>query len=211
MNLDKILSRTEEFRTPQWEQDFLASFPDSMVTIENEIPQPGPDGWPYLMVKSGAHATEPVYKILHWLSERGVGLVVNVHKPVPDYVFNYGMIWNWKETGQFITPSKTVTTGAVHIESGKKIHFGEPNPSYLPPGVRKIMAEFLRDQGVRDPKILVLSHEEGLYDLCFSLESLGSPPSLEHKGIAEALGWFLPQHYSLMLISEKGLPHFYSL
>jgi hypothetical protein len=40
---------------------------------------------------------------------------------------------------------------------------------------------------------------------------LGNPPEREHEGIAEAIAWFLPNHYSVVLISEKGLPTFSAL
>jgi hypothetical protein len=40
---------------------------------------------------------------------------------------------------------------------------------------------------------------------------LGNPPTKEHQGIAEAISWFLPPHYSIVLISETGLPPFAAL
>ncbi|HWU44373.1 MAG TPA: hypothetical protein VN132_13070, partial [Bdellovibrio sp.] len=61
------------------------------------------------------------------------------------------------------------------------------------------------------PRILVMSTDRKHYDLAFSLESLGNPPQKEHAGIAEAIGWFLPPHYSIVLVSEKGLPEFVEL
>jgi hypothetical protein len=56
-----------------------------------------------------------------------------------------------------------------------------------------------------------VSIDQKNYDLCFSLESFGNPPETEHKGLAEALSWFLPAHYSIALISEKLLPGFEAL
>ena len=57
----------------------------------------------------------------------------------------------------------------------------------------------------------MISENKTDYDLAFSLESLGNPPDKEHIGILEALSWFFPTHYSLMLISQKGLPLFTEL
>ena len=57
----------------------------------------------------------------------------------------------------------------------------------------------------------MISQDNIHFDLCFSLESLGNPPDNEHEGIAEALSWFLPTHYSIVLISEKSLPEFLPL
>jgi hypothetical protein len=61
------------------------------------------------------------------------------------------------------------------------------------------------------PRILVMSTDRKHYDLAFSLESLGNPPTKEHQGIAEAITWFLPPHYSVVLVSEKDLPEFIAL
>jgi len=91
------------------------------------------------------------------------------------------------------------------------LHAGPPSPQYLPQYVRNILKEFFRDQGVLMPKILVMSADRKHYDLAISLESLGNPPEKEHQGIAEALSWFLPPHYSIVLVSEKGLPSFVEL
>ena len=33
----------------------------------------------------------------------------------------------------------------------------------------------------------------------------------EHAGVAEAIAWFLPPHYSVVLVSETGLPDFISI
>src|SRR5690606_22017578 len=102
-------------------------------------------------------------------------------------------------------------TGEVRWDQGQKIAAGAPTEKYLPTYVRKIVREFLRDQNVLAPKILMLSPDGQHYDLAFSLESLGNPPATEHQGIAEALAWFLPPHYSLVLTSEQGLPDFIDL
>ena len=48
---------------------------------------------------------------IEWLSDKGVGMVVNPTKGVPDYVFTYGMLWNYRERAQFQTISD-----AVHIQ-----------------------------------------------------------------------------------------------
>ena len=60
-------------------------------------------------------------------------------------------------------------------------------------------------------KVLVMSKDGEHFDLCFSLDSLDNPPVEEHKDICEAMAWFLPDNYSIMLIAEKGLPKFYKL
>jgi hypothetical protein len=49
------------------------------------------------------------------------------------------------------------------------------------------------------------------FDLAFSLDSLGNPTADEHNGLAEAIAWFLPAHYSIALVSEKVITGFQPL
>lgn len=212
LDLNRLSSQPDAYRTADWEQAFFHALLESNIKVEGQEPKAGPDGWPYMFARTGPDATEPAVRLLDWLATRGIGLVINGHKDVPDYVFTYGMIWNLKERGQFLSPkAESTPTGAVELKAGQKVVAGIPTTEYLPKYVREILLQFLRNQGIESPKILMLSQDQKNFDLCFSLESLGSPPEHEHRGIAEALAWFLPGHYSLMLISENGLPPFTGL
>lgn len=212
LDLNILANQPESTRDDEWEQAFFHAFVDGRVTIHSSEPQRGPDGWPYFYVQTSPKATEPVVRLLEWLTTRGIGLVVNGQKQVPDYIFPYGMIWNWAERGQFLTPTDhALAPGTIELKAGQQIMAGSPSQSYLPLYVRQLLDEFLKGQGIAEAKVLMISHDKKHYDLAFSLESLGSPPDHEHRGIAEALAWFLPQHYSLMLVSEKGLPDFQRL
>lgn len=215
MKVHELAQVSEEKRNPQWENEFLKALTESSVKILSADPQYGPDGWPYLFVEtvteSSSATLEPAQKILQWLRTRGIGLVVNPQKQMPDYVLTFGMIWSFCKTGYFFRPTATAQESSVMLEPGQKIFSGPPSEEYLPPDVRKILGEFFRDQGLLAPKVLMLSTDGLNYDLAFSVESLKNPPEQEHAGIAEAISWFLPPHYSVMLISEKGLPAFTAL
>lgn len=211
MDLGQLLRQPDSARDGEWEQAFFYALLDGKISLVREEAQMGPDGWPYLFVETGPKASEPVIKVLHWLAPKGIGMVVNPQKETPDYVFPYGMIWNWKERGVFISPSSGVKSGTVELQAGQKILAGAPSVEFLPPYVRAVLRQFLADQGIKEPRVLMISHDSKNYDLCFSLESLGSPPNHEHRGIGESLAWFLPMHYSVMLVSEKGLPAFVPL
>lgn len=215
MNLKQILEVPDTQRDLRWEAQFFNAFTGSNVNLLFEEPQYGPDSWPYLLVETQAETTEgeePVQNILRWLSDRGIGLVVNPRKEFPDYVFSYGMIWSFRESGLFYKEvSNSGKQGTVQFKPSQIAHAGSPTEEYLPIYVRSIIKQFLQEQGVLNPKILVLSMDKENYDLAFSLESLGNPDESEHAGIAEALSWFLPPHYSILLVSEKGLPPFTEL
>jgi hypothetical protein len=194
------------------ETDIFKTLPEARVRILNEIPVNGPDGWPYLMVKVDENGDDSLSQVLGWLSSRGIGLVVNPEKDLPDAVLTYGMVWNFRQRGAFFTEaSDSRASGEYSLTEGQELHAGAPSEDYLPKYAREILKAFLKDNGITAPRVLVMSPDKVNYDLCFSLEALGSPPANEHQSILEALSWFLPAHYSLVVASEKGLPEFVNL
>lgn len=213
--LHSLLHADEADRDETWETQFLQLFPHCRLSIINEEPKGGPDGWPYLLAVIDPEGSEPCARVLDWLSDKGIGLVINPQKSIPDYVFTYGMIWNFKERQIFLSQSlgqnKNVRPGQVKFEAGEKVLAGPPTSEYLPNYVREILKEFFLQQKINDPKILVMGHEERGFDLCISVESIGSPQKTEYRGILESIAWFLPAHYSIVLVSEKGLPPFHAL
>ncbi len=218
--LQKHLETPEENRDQAWDERFFKLFSETTLNIISEEPQQGPDGWPYLLTKTIAEenlslssSSDSAQKIIHWLSSKGIGLVVNPQRtPYPDYVFSYGMIWSFKETGWFIKYSDISKQSEFVLDKqNPDIIIGKPTEQYLPTYVRSVLKDFFRDQSVFDARIVLISTDGKNYDLCFSLESLGNPPDSEHQDILEALSWFLPPHYSLAVISEKGIQGFESL
>ncbi|MFN7727649.1 MAG: hypothetical protein ACK5P7_00670 [Bdellovibrio sp.] len=212
MTLEQLMQVSAEGRDTKWEDQFLQAFASANVTLLSPDPQTGPDNWPYLLVQTSGAAGEPSQKILEWLGTRGIGLAVNPQKEYPDFVLSYGMIWNFRETGKFIQRGlEERPESATKINLDRLAHAGTPSPQYLPTYVRQVVREFFRDQGILNARILVMSEDRKNYDLAFSLESLGNPPESEWAGVGEALSWFLPPHYSILLVSEKGLPEFSQL
>jgi hypothetical protein len=209
-DLQKHTQMPDSTRTADWEKTFFQLMLSSNVSLMSEAPQEGPDGLPYLLVETKPDSQEPFINILSWLATRGIGLVVNPGKAFPDYIFTYGMIWNFKEFGSFLTEATIQPEKTFSLDAGEKILAGQPHPQYLPDYVRALLREFFLQQGVLKPRILVIGKDDK-FDLCFSLESLGNPPQQEHHGVLSAIAWFLPQHYSLALVSEKGLPPFIDL
>ena len=216
-SLQSHLQVNEDNRDHAWDELFFKLLSDSDLTILTEDPQQGPDGWPYLIAETHATAiaegkTDSAQKILHWLSTRGIGLVVNPRQmPYPDYVFSYGMIWSFRETGYFMKYTELNESKQLIVDPNMTIKTGPPSAEYFPDYVKQVVKDFFRDQSVFDPKVLMISTDGKIYDLCFSLESLGSPKEEEHEGVLEALSWFFPPHYTLALVSEKNLPAFLSL
>lgn len=210
MELRDLVQVADDKRDQDWENQFFMAIANGHIKVLSPDPQQGPDSWPYILTQTSAEADEPAQKVMQWCATKGIGLVVNPEKEYPDYVFTYGMLWHFKETGLFYRNAFEMPS-SLEIKPGEKLHAGPPSPQYLPNYVRDILREFFRDQGILRPRILVMSQDQKHYDLAFSLESLRNPPEKEHQGIAEAISWFLPPHYSLVLVSEKDLPEFIDL
>jgi len=204
----------EEDRDRNWDEKFFKLIAESSLSLLTQDPQQGPDGWPYLIAETVennqvAVNVDSAQKIFHWLATKGIGLVVNPRRtPYPDYVFSYGMIWSFRETGYFIKFHDLNPSGPLEINENTSIKTGPPSLEYLPQYVRNVMKDFFRDQNVFEAKVLMISTDGKNYDLCFSSESLGNPAVDDHKVFLEAVSWFLPPHYTLGIISEKGLPEF---
>lgn len=210
MTLDQLILVPQDARDEKWEDQFLQKFAESSVTLLTQDPQTGPDGWPYLLVTT-SEGGEPSQKVLDWASTRGIGLAINPQKDYPDFVLSWGMIWNFRETKRFLLRQTDARDESAALDLKNIAHAGTPTPQYLPNYVRQVLREFFRDQGLLAVKILVISSDKKNYDLAFSLQSLGNPPENEWNGVAEAISWFLPAHYSIVLASEEGLPPFSDL
>lgn len=206
-----LLATPLDLRDADWEEMVMREFPKQNVAILHPDPKSGPDGWPYLFVESGPDAEESAINVLDWLSTRGIGLALNPEKESPDFVLTYGMIWNWRQRGSFLSAAPERKSGEFRLQPGSQVLTGAPSESFLPKYARTVIKQFFLDQGVFAPKILLVSEDKQSFDLCFSFESLGQPPAGEHMGIAEAISWFLPAHYSVAIVSEKAIEGFEAL
>lgn len=226
--MQKLLAIGMDDRDLKWELSFLQTLPQVSCRLLSQDPQVGPDNWPYMLIDLDTQAadavTEPVGRLLEWLSTRGIGLVVNPQKDYPDYVLTFGMIWSYQLRGKFLDLSAGGSNIGVadqvvqpqppvasEYEVGSQVVRGPPTKEALPDTVRKILKEFFRDQGVHKPKIMGLSPDGKSFELAVSLESIGNPKEEEYQGIAEAISWFLPPDYPVVLMSESQSKDFLEL
>lgn len=213
MDFEVLIQQPEFKRNNEWENDFLTQIAGMKVQMESDQAKAGPDGWPYFFARTSPEASEPIRDIMAWLAGRGIGLVINAHKMLPDYIFPYGMIWNFVETGRFLEPeAEKVKNGEAIYQDGRKLMMGPPTEKYLPSYVRGVLREFLVAQGFNEPKILVIATPDyKQIDLMFSLESLNNIDKKDQRTLADRLAWFLPLHYTLVLGSHAGFPPFSNL
>ena len=212
MDVLELVQRPESQRDEVWEKEFLQGIVTTKVEVVKERPEQGPDGWPYLLLRTGTERGQLFTQVLQWAYTRGVGLALNTHKMMPDYVFTYGMVWNFAETGRFVSDAAPASPGDVVLSSGTATLIGPPTEKYLPRYVRDVLRGFLQAQGFARPRMVVISSADyKTVDLAFSLESLGEPPEARHASLAESIHWFLPMHYSLVFASEQKLRGFSDL
>jgi hypothetical protein len=200
-------------RNREWETEALHLLSKLNYQLIYKEAKEGPDGWPYLWVTpvESEQGSESFRHITNWLQSRGIGLaILPAAGEQPDFVFSYGMIWNYIETGKFVVEGGT-QGGDFTLKDGQTAWVGSPSEEYFPSYARGILKRFLMDQGVLNPKILMVSQDQKHYDLAFSVESLGNPDKSEWEGVLQAFSWFLPTHYSLAMLSESVFREFVDL
>lgn len=212
MELETLLQQPESRRDDQWEKKFLELITQAKVQIVEEQAKPGPDGWPYLLLRTGAESTEPFLNVLDWCARRGIGIALNTHKMLPDYIFTFGMLWNYALNRQFVSFVKPPSPGEVKLNAGEEKLIGAPTEEYLPSFVRQVLRDFFAAQGITAPRIAVISNKDySEVDLVFSAASLNNLKPQDFRSMSEALSWFLPLHYSIVMSSEDQLRGFVDL
>jgi len=210
----ELLEIPNNIRDSHWEEQFAKSIKSHYFTIVSDQPIIGPDQWPYLHIRLNSEPNaEHGHKILNWLNQRGIGLVIDhsANQEYPDLVLSWGAIWALTNYGQVQFESNPLSAAQFEFSWTDVKVAGDPNDQLLPQYARSIIRVFLQEQGVFQPRILCYSFDHKVFEIAFSLESLDSPPESEHQGILESLAWFFPPHYPLILLSEKNSPPFFPL
>ncbi len=202
-SINEILSLNSGLRDDHWEEEFLNSFPESKLYLLDENIQIGPDGWPYLFLTNDSSVNpkteDKASNLVQWAYEQGVGLVINPNKEKPDYVFHYGMIWN------YIHNKTTVKYGVTDLPPNSPIYVSKLSEDIVPSHALHFIKDYIKSAGIDSPRCALISRDKLNYDFAVSIESLGHPPKREHEGIAKGIGWFLPNHIPVVLIYEEKL------
>ena len=89
----KHLIEPESSRNAEWEETFLKHLKDIKVNLLQKDPAMGPDNWPYMFLQSDTEGEDFLLNVFDWCMKTGVGVALNPHKELPDYIFTYGMVW----------------------------------------------------------------------------------------------------------------------
>ena len=207
-SLLEVLKTPSPKRNLEWEDEFLESFASTELFLRSDAPFMGPDGFSYMDVTS--HEGEKKLKLddfLAWCAHSGVGLVLNLQKnKTPDYVFNYGMLWNYLLRGSFI--NKKEKDSNSDNEPSDKLLVHKILEGYLPQYVRENINEFLVSNKINDTKIgLVSKGDQTDYELLFYFSKSLKLTDKDSKTLLESISWFLPLDYNvaMALKDDKSL------
>ena len=201
-------------------QEFHANVASASFTCDYPQTLTGPDGFTYFVLKT-PEPDRPFASFCirnmrsDFLLERGWGVVFN---PSPDnrtdWVFTYGSIVNHHLTGNFITPPDERDLRNIefrgnsgHTRKAEQVMVAQPSETYLPGFARRALTTFLQSKGIKTPKILMLSSLEGEHivrKLALNIAPENYPVRTQLDHLMQQVGWFLPNDYILVPLSEKS-------
>lgn len=190
--LERLFAVPRDERADTWREAFFVAVPDaSLATTERQV-EAGPDGFPYFVLRMpepGPFETFCVTHVLDACLENGFGIVVFGSAPDPEWVFTYGDLWSFKETGQFV-----VSTGeTVTLKAQQEMLVGAPSETVLPSYARPVLRRALAAQGAPDPTVFFVHVPAMDLGQAFAFRPLPDP---------ERLLWYLPAHLGLLVAHD---------
>jgi len=180
-------------RNLNWEKSLSKGFLESEVFLVDDQPFQGPDGFSYMHISSEKGSPVEKEDFLNWCFESGLGLVLNLKdKKAPDYVFNYGMVWNYLLRGKFMNEVPKMK------EEGNDLFVHKISEGYLPKDVRKVIKNFLEMNKIENTKLSLVSGGDGTaYELMWHFPDFVAQTDADKTSLLESIAWFLPLDYRL--------------
>lgn len=203
-------------RDQKWEQTFLENIGEASFRCGEPQVITGPDGYPYFQLFLPEPNTSfQCYVIKNmkddFLLKLGYGVVINPTEEGVDWVLPYGTIVNFSLKNEFYTATETPFSkmpGYETLNEDEKVMVGQPSETLLPKLTRQVIAEFLKSNGVENPKIILMmrTSEDGnvSQDLVFNFTAKDFNDESVFENLARTLSWYLPQHYSLVFMDETS-------
>lgn len=212
----KLVSVPLEKRDDSWKDAFLENIVLASFRCGDPQVITGPDGFPYFqLLMPQPNQSFQCYVIERmkddFLLKEGYGVVINPDAGQPDWVLSYGDIVSLHLTGAFYTAESTVFSSVREdetIREDEKVLIGQPSEFILPDMTRSVLREFLSANGVKSPKVLLMSRSKALgekasQDLVFNLTPADFGSEETFRNVMGHLGWFLPRHYSYVGMREN--------
>ena len=213
--IQNLVQTPHESRDEAWSYEFLNHVSQASFKCTNPQVIVGPDGFPYfqlLLPESGTSFECYVIEnmIDDFLLEKGLGVVVNPEGGNPDWVFTYGDVLSYKLFGGFYTDSGIRFSTNIKdetIQEQENVMVAQPSAAILPAYTRKIVQQFLTENGIKKPKIFLMIRGEGeniTHDLVFNITPNNFETEDSYRNVMQSLAWFLPKHYSLIGMNEEN-------
>ena len=204
--MNTVLETPSSKRDSNWENNFLNAFVEADLYLRSDEPFQGPDGFSYMDVSTTDEGYQKLKleDFISWCAHAGVGIVVNLKSnKTPDYVFNYGMIWNYLLRRKFLNPDiEDLDHGSEAILVHKIVE------GFLPKYVRENISEFLTLNKINEVKIGLISRGDNTpYELLWHFSDNKALSEKDSKTLLESIAWFLPLDYrvALTVADDPGL------
>ncbi len=213
--IQDLIMIPHEKRDEEWQNNFLNQVTTASFRCGTPQIISGPDGFPYfqlLMPEYGKPFDCYVIDnmIDDYLLEKGLGIVVNPDSGNPDWVFTYGDILSYKLFGNFYTDAGIRFSLDVEdetIQGQENIMVAQPSEAILPTYTRKIVQQFLTENGIKKPKVFLMVRGEGeniTHDLVFNFTPNDFESEEYYRTVMQNLAWFFPKHYSFVGMNEDN-------
>jgi hypothetical protein len=209
----KLVQTPQAERNDVWNDLFLECLPGASFRCGDPQVIIGPDGYPYFQLFLPEPGVEFQCFVIEnmkdaFLLENGLGVVINPSGTDADWVLTYGDILNLHLNNTFYTKEHSFATHKEHevIGQEEKVMVGHPSAELLPLFTRAILKEYLKNNGVSVPKVLLLMRTvEGktTQDLVFNITKSNFSNEDTFEALMSSLRWFLPLHYSYVAMEEQ--------
>lgn len=205
-------------RDEAWQQVFLENIGQASFRCGDPQIITGPDGFPYFPL----FLPEPNKSFQCYVIEKmkddfllasGYGVVINPTSNSADWVLSCGDILNLHLNETFYTTTATPfsrETSDETIVGNEEVMIGQPSETILPKQTRHLIAEFLKMNGIKEPKVLLMMRHgqdgDGVsQDIVFNLTPKDFQDENTYRSVMQTISWYLPRHYSFVGMDEQSL------
>ncbi len=216
--LYKLIQTQQSQRDEKWQKAFLDNIGAASFRSGDPKVITGPDGFPYFQL----FLPEPNKSFQCYVIDRmkddflltsGFGVVINPTPNSADWVFSYGDILNLHLNQTFYTKDETPFSKEINnetISENEEVMIAQPSETILPKQTRKLIAEFLKANGVNTPKVLLMMRhrKDGTgvsQDIVFNLTPENFKDEKTYRNVMQTISWYLPRHYSFVGMDENSL------
>ena len=199
-------------RDEKWRAELISALPLASFKCGDPQVSRGEDGFPYFQLHLPEANTEfqcyVIDKMLDdFLLESGFGVTIHSKHQV-EWVLSYGDLVNYHLNKSFYSDNGFFSKqqNDETISETEEVMIGIPSESILHKKQRKVLKEYLTNNEVKEPKILLMARKKGnaiTQDLVFNITNENFETEERYRNVMYYLSWYLPRHYSYVGIKEE--------